>query len=505
MTPQSDVFDLIKSLSPTRKRYFKIYAQAIGGRESSGYLKLFDFLDTMSVYDEALVKMKFKNERFIRQLSVLKNYLFDLILRSMVHGIREYHPASDMQMQLASVQLLYESGLHKSCLKQIKKLKEKAGQQEEFGVLDKLCDWEIRILMNEANTTEAMRRTEEQIVVQKKRLADLNFKLKSLQVYDYNKRGELFIGTEKGKLSEVCTALIQKPPYKIDCGTLGKYYYHTALKMLSKQLGNVDEELFHAGAAMHLLESNSEFMKANMRLYITVIYNYSSVLTAQRKFSLLKNFVQEKKKVTRHLNNESQRELKHMAEVMLFNISILLYINGALPTLPRKSVTIAQKYIAPSHNYANAFHVLELCRNMMHALFMDEAYEDAVFFLNEVLNNNRYKQVPLAYAQIRFRELFIHHEMGNTAMVKNLANNLVRLLRKQKILSRFDQKLISFLKTTEPVNKAGLLKQLLSDIKLTNSLEFFSIMQNEMPLRRWLERKIQKGKEGETKPVGAPR
>ncbi len=495
MTPQSDVFDLIKSLSPTGKRYFKIYAQAIGGRESSGYLKLFDFLDTLPVYDESLVKKKFKNERFIRQLSVLKNYLYDLILRSMVHGSREYHPAAEMQMQLASVQLLYEAGLHKSCIKRIRKLKEKAGQQEEFGVWDKLCDWEIRILMNEANTSEAIVKAEEQIEVQKKRLADLNFKLKSLQVYDYTNKGELFTETKKGKLPDLYTALDQKPPHEADCGILGKYYYHTALKILSKQLSKEKEELFHAGKAMRLLESNPHFLEANMRLYITVMYNYSIVLTSQKKFSLLKDFVQEKKKLIRQLSDERHRELKHVAEVMLFNITILLYINGELPALPRNSVAIAQKYIAQSRNYANAFHILELCRNMMNALFMDEAYEDALFFLNEVLNNNRYKQVPLAYARMRYWELFIHHELGNAQMVKSLTNNLIRLLRKQQLIKSFDQKFISFLKTTEPANKAALLHQLISDLEKNNPSSTFSIIQDEIPLETWLMKKLSKFQE----------
>lgn len=486
MTPQSDLFDLIKSLSPSEKRYFKVYATAIGGKETAGYMKLFDFLEKMPVYDEAAIKKQFKHERFIRQLSVLKNYLYDIILRNLMHGSREYRPVADLQIQLCAVQLLYEKGLHRNCLKLIKKLKETAAQLEEFGILDKLYDWEGRILLNEVNIPEAIKKAQEQIETVKKRQTDLEYKLKSLEIYDFINKGELSDRVGKQKTQKIYTALNKKQPAEKQIGNLGKYYYHTALKLLSKQLMKNDDQLFHATEAIRQLERNKQFLEANLRLYITVMYNYSIALTDLGKFNELLRFVKQKRQLIHKLNDDRHRELKHEGEVLLLNIEIVLYINGALASLPRDGVAIAKRYINESRSYSNAFHILELCRNMIHALFMDEAYDEALFFLNEILNNSRYKLLPLAYAEMRYRELLIYYEMDNRNRVKNLAKTLLWLLQKQKQLLPFDQKLIAFLKATTPGKKASLLKILLYELENAVPSTEISLMQNEINLRSWL-------------------
>jgi hypothetical protein len=486
MSPQSDLFILIKSLSPSEKRYIKMYAAATGGKESFGYIKLFDFLEKMPVYDEAAIKKKFKHERFIRQLSVLKNYLHDFILRILLHGSRDYRPVADLHIQLGAVQLLYEKGLHKNCLKLIKKLKDTAGQLEEFGILDKLYDWEGRILLNEANIPDAIKKAQEQIEIVKKRQTDLEYKLKSLEVYDFINSGYLIDRDGKQKTQKMYTALNKKQPAEIQIGILGKYYYHTALKILSKKLMKSEDQIFHATEAIRLLESNKHFLEANLRLYITVMYNYSIALTDLGQFSELLLFVKQKRQLIHQLNEDRHRELKHEGEVLLLNIEIVLYINGALATLPRDGVAKAKCYINESRSYSNAFHILELCRNMMHALFMDEAYDEALFFLSEVLNNTSYKMLPLAYAQMRFHELLIYYEMGDRNRVRSLAKTLLWLLQKQKQLQPFDQKLITLLKVNMPEKKATLLKQLLSELENAPSSTTISLMQDEVHLKSWL-------------------
>jgi hypothetical protein len=102
------------------------------------------------------------------------------------------------------------------------------------------------------------------------------------------------------------------------------------------------------------------------------------------------------------------------------------------------------------------------------------------------LNNSRYKLLPLAYAQMRFRELLIYYEMDNRNRVKNLAKTLLWLLQKQKQLLPFDQKLIAFLKATTPGKKASLLNLLLYELENAVPSTEISLMQNEINLRSWL-------------------
>ena len=68
-----DLFDLIKSMSRTEKRYFKLDAQKAGGNKSNSYLKLFDALKDLEEYDEPRIFKKLKGEPLLNRLSTEKN------------------------------------------------------------------------------------------------------------------------------------------------------------------------------------------------------------------------------------------------------------------------------------------------------------------------------------------------------------------------------------------------------------------------------------------------
>lgn len=81
-TPTQDLFILIKSLTKNEKGYFKKYAQLNSFEKESNYILLFDYIAAQDSYDEAALKKHFKGEIFLKQLFVVKNYLFNLILKS---------------------------------------------------------------------------------------------------------------------------------------------------------------------------------------------------------------------------------------------------------------------------------------------------------------------------------------------------------------------------------------------------------------------------------------
>ncbi len=66
------LFQLIKSLSITEKGYVKKYRAK--NRTNPSYLQLFAAIDKQENYDEDQIKNIFKDESFIKQLSVAKNY-----------------------------------------------------------------------------------------------------------------------------------------------------------------------------------------------------------------------------------------------------------------------------------------------------------------------------------------------------------------------------------------------------------------------------------------------
>src|SRR5688572_13251953 len=77
------LFGLIKSMSKSEKRHFKLYASRHTIGEQNNYVKLFDTIGSMQVYDETKVREALSGERFIRYLPSEKKYLYNIILNGL--------------------------------------------------------------------------------------------------------------------------------------------------------------------------------------------------------------------------------------------------------------------------------------------------------------------------------------------------------------------------------------------------------------------------------------
>lgn len=140
MAVSQDLFDLIHSLNPSEKRYFRSYAtrHVLGGENH--YFRLFQAINAQSAYDEAALLAQFQGEKFTRQFSVAKNYLQQLLLQS----LREYHRSKTYRMRMREMldhfELLYEKALWRQCEKLLRRAVKLARKQDAF--LD-LYQWKV--------------------------------------------------------------------------------------------------------------------------------------------------------------------------------------------------------------------------------------------------------------------------------------------------------------------------------------------------------------------------
>ena len=64
--------ELIKYLSKSEKRYFKIVSSRHTIGEENNYILLFDYLERQEIYDEEKLFEYFKGEAFLNKFSVTK-------------------------------------------------------------------------------------------------------------------------------------------------------------------------------------------------------------------------------------------------------------------------------------------------------------------------------------------------------------------------------------------------------------------------------------------------
>src|SRR5262245_23685897 len=107
MRKQDYLFNLVKSLSPAEKKYFKQHTRLMGGKKQ--YDKLFDAMDAMETYDHAALARKMGIAT--GKLAHDKEYLQQILLRL----LRHFYETDSVRMSLPAmaeeVYLLQRRGL----------------------------------------------------------------------------------------------------------------------------------------------------------------------------------------------------------------------------------------------------------------------------------------------------------------------------------------------------------------------------------------------------------
>lgn len=130
MRKQDYLIQLIKSLSPNEKRYFKLFCQSqTGGKQ---YLRLFNALEQQDTYDAAAL-CKTLNLR-PANLAHEKDYLQDVLLRNLRIFHENNFVESNLMAQYQEADLLYRKGLTTYSISKAEKTLKKVLKYERFNL-----------------------------------------------------------------------------------------------------------------------------------------------------------------------------------------------------------------------------------------------------------------------------------------------------------------------------------------------------------------------------------
>ena len=132
MKPSNELFILIKSLTKSEKRYFKRFCKFYSNDKKNNYLKLFEAIDNQSIYDESKIKKKFRGEVFIKQLSVTKDYLNKIILKSLNFYNSTNDPYILIKELITEAELLINKKLYVQSWKKLQRAKKLAYEYGYF-------------------------------------------------------------------------------------------------------------------------------------------------------------------------------------------------------------------------------------------------------------------------------------------------------------------------------------------------------------------------------------
>ncbi|XLS31018.1 hypothetical protein ACJD0Z_10410 [Flavobacteriaceae bacterium M23B6Z8] len=129
ITVKDSLFILVKSLSKSEKRQFKLYVGRLGVNADAKFLALFNQMDKMDEYSEEVII----NNGIVKkqQLSNLKAHLYKQILISLRLNPVHQNIRIQIREQMDFATILYHKGLYKQSLKILDKAKGLAIENEE--------------------------------------------------------------------------------------------------------------------------------------------------------------------------------------------------------------------------------------------------------------------------------------------------------------------------------------------------------------------------------------
>lgn len=146
MKRNDSLFQLIKSLTKSEKRFFKIYSLRHVIGEENNYIQLFDAIDRQTNYNEEQLLKKFAHQKFARRLAVAKSYLYDLILKAMNQYHAQATPESQINELLGNIQFLYYKGIYNIALLQVQKAQKLATDYQLTPYQIPLIKWQKQLL-----------------------------------------------------------------------------------------------------------------------------------------------------------------------------------------------------------------------------------------------------------------------------------------------------------------------------------------------------------------------
>jgi tetratricopeptide (TPR) repeat protein len=438
-----ELMRLIRSLSKSEKRYFKMFSSLQGGDKD--YIKLFEAVEKIGEYDEEKIKKLLKGEDFLKRLPAVKNYLYGQLLKSLRMNYIGTTIDSELKEMAEEITILYDKRLFKQAIKILEKAKDLAKANEQTLQLVELNILEGKILIEVLNLDK----------FEKTLSSSLEEEIKLLEIQknaaEYRDLYNRIILINK-KIKEARTEQELKQFEEIIVHPLlrsfssarsfdAKNYYYLIHLNYNHAKGDNEACLQIAQKQLELLESFPQKISEKPKMYIAALNN---VLLSQIHLHSYKNFDKTLEKLRsiplKSVNIEANRF------VSSYIFEMVMYLDTGEFT---KSVTIRENVLEglkKYHDKINAIEEITLLYNLFYSYFGTGEFSKALGIINKLLNEYQKELRYDIQSAVRILNLILHYELGNSRLLEYNAVSAYRFLYKSKRLYKLENIVLNYIR-----------------------------------------------------------
>ncbi len=496
MKPSTELFDLIKSLTKSEKRFFKLSSSLQSGEKN--YLKIFDTIEKQEEYDEEAIKDAYKDETFIKHFPSEKNHLYKLILKS----LRSYHSdnsaASQLKQEIKNIELLFRKALFKECGKFLKRAKKIAYKNEKFYYLIDLISWE-KMLLDEAfeagefeNDLNTLLDEERKVIEQLKNLVEYQVLYSKIN-YLFRLGGVIKSEEERNMVDEISHhPLIKDSSLALSIRAQSICYYVRGFccQAYRDTQGSID----NFEKAITVMDENplikGDLPKRYIRSVTNVVYGYIRKKEYKR--------AEELNNVLENLGNVKGFDTIDVSILIFFSSSMtkLLFLNRQGKY--EEAMDIAEDVIDQMENLdekLNKEKQLLLNYLISYIYFGRGNYKQALFWINKVLNDNENVLRQDIFSYARIFNLIIHFELRNFDLLEYIIKSTNRYLNKKPQNFEVETTLVDYIKRLSKTQgeeaKVELFKELRSELEVIFDNPSNRVVLEYVDFRSWINSKIE--------------
>jgi len=489
------LFTLIKSLSKSEKRQFKLYAGRLGVNANANFIALFNLLDRVDNFDEALILKKTNIKK--QQISNTKAHLYKQILVSLRFNPVHQNTRAQIREQFDFAAILYGKGLYKQSLKILDKSKDLALKNGENNLAFEIVEFEK--VIESQYITRSMSNRAQDLTKQAKNLSQKNVRISklsnlSLQLYSLLLK-EGYVKSDKGADKVVKYFERKLPKYHLDLlGFKEKLFLYKAYLWQSLILQDFLSSYKYAQKWVDLFDENPEMKKQNPVFYLKGLDYLLEALFFIKHRTKFKETLEklkydfETEKITINQNTTTLSFLCYNQ-----NKLNLYFLEGRFT----KGLSFIQKLLADLKNHEtkiDAHHVMVFYYKIASMYFGAGKHKECIFYVEKIINNKELKMREDLLCFSRVLNLVAHYDAGLDENIEKLIVSTYKFLVKMNDLHEVQRRMILFLKNLSNIYPQDLKKAF---VKLHAELIEFEDHPYEkraflyLDVISWLESKIE--------------
>lgn len=500
MKKKDSIFELVKSLTKSEKRYFKLESSLHTIGDENNYTVLFDFIDKQSEYDEELIFQHFEGAAFLNKFAITKKRLYDRIL----NALDSFHSKSSVDAQiykmLHSADILYNKSLYDQCKDILRSAEKLAEKNNRFNLLLEISKKQKRLLENKGYS-EITQQDLFAIFERDKYIHNQSFVYTQL----WNSKSQLFqLLSQKGVsrsvedikyfkliIDEVSKTINQEEFY-FDT----HYLFHHIYSAYFFAINDFENCLKHLMINIDYFERDVNFIENQPNSYFSILTNAIFVTEKLGRNKESNIFLEKLKQLpsTIDMDNNEDLQIKLFSSINSIEMSTFT-LRGDFKKAEKLIISIEKGLVYYGEKISTPRRAFLEFKIAIVYLSLNN-YSEALKWINKILNNSQLDQKEDIVSFTQLVDLLVHFEINNTKLLPYALKRTQRFLKSRNRLFSFEKVFLQFIskliKSTDLIEKESIWEDLYHELATIQDDTFDSVALEYFDFKSWAESKFKR-------------